>query len=495
MIKPLVRSFALAALALGCTFGAQAQKDYGLPENVQDCNILHLFCWSSAQIIEELPAIAEAGFGAIQISPIQGNANRYAQWYYAYMPYDFAIRGTGACGSKEELKTLCDEAAKYGIKVIVDVVANHINKASGYHAGWWNVDGRIRWEGAINYSNRNSITHGQLGDYGDVVSENPEVQERAVAFVQELKDCGVAGIRWDAAKHIGLPSEGCDFWPAVTSVEGLYHYGEILDGAGGGNSNALLGEYAQYMTVTDTPFSNSTLTSIKGNVVPTYGSGYPRKDIVPAERVIYWGESHDTFANNGGSTKLVLQNRIDRAWAINACHEKSNSLYLSRSFKTDYSKIAMGMKGETHFMDPEIAAVNHLRNAMVGTPECYTKSGRNAVITRGGGGALIVCGKGESQTVTVANGESYVPAGTYTDRVSGNTFTVTESEITGTVGDSGIAVIYPTKYDAGVDGVQMTEEFTGRPEYYTLQGVRVEQPAAGFYIVRRGNKVSKEFIR
>lgn len=32
-------------------------------------------------------------------------------------------------------------------------------------------------------------------------------------------------------------------------------------------------------------------------------------------------------------------------------------------------------------------------------------------------------------------------------------------------------------------------------EYYTLQGVRVDNPAAGFYIVRRGAEVSKVYIR
>lgn len=32
-------------------------------------------------------------------------------------------------------------------------------------------------------------------------------------------------------------------------------------------------------------------------------------------------------------------------------------------------------------------------------------------------------------------------------------------------------------------------------EYYNLQGVRVNNPAPGIYIVRRGNKVSKVLVR
>lgn len=42
-----------------------------------------------------------------------------------YQPNDFII-GNGL-GDAEALKSLCAEAHKYGVKVIVDVVANHTN--------------------------------------------------------------------------------------------------------------------------------------------------------------------------------------------------------------------------------------------------------------------------------------------------------------------------------------------------------------------------------
>lgn len=63
----------ILAAGMVCLHG-RAANDYGIPENIQDGNILHCFEWNSADIIAELPAIAEAGFGAIQISPLQGNA-------------------------------------------------------------------------------------------------------------------------------------------------------------------------------------------------------------------------------------------------------------------------------------------------------------------------------------------------------------------------------------------------------------------------------------
>ena len=60
-----------------------------------------------------------------------------------------------------------------------------------------------------------------------------------------------------------------------------------------------------------------------------------------------------------------------------------------------------------------------------------------------------------------------------------------------------------------VDLVNMTLNFDGKTgvesisvedsvaplEYFNLQGVRVENPENGLYIVRQGNKVSKQLIR
>ena len=44
-----------------------------------------------------------------------------------------------------------------------------------------------------------------------------------------------------------------------------------------------------------------------------------------------------------------------------------------------------------------------------------------------------------------------------------------------------------------VEGVEMEENVA--PVYYNLQGVRVDAPANGLYIVVRGNKVAKELVK
>ena len=431
----------LTAMLSPCRVSAQ-ENSYNLPEEIQQGNILHCFNWTFSQIIEELPAIAEAGFGSVQVSPVQGNCASNAEWFYAYMPYDFAFRANGN-GSRDQLRQLCAKASEYGIKVIVDVVANHVNQASGYHDSWWDSNGRVRWNGRVDYNNRYSITHNQLGEYGDVNSEDSQVQQRALEFVRSLKSLGVKGIRWDAAKHIGLPSESCDFWKTVTSEPGMFHYGEILDGPGG-DKYSLLKEYARYISVTDSEYSDWAYEQVCNGSVPT-GHGSWSVNGVPSAKIVLWGESHDTYSNDGQygkNTAYVSQDKIDRIWAIGACRKDETALYFSRPAATTRNTIRMGQKGSTHFKSKEIAAVNHFRNAMVGREDYFSASDGVATVTRKDGGAVIVVGAGGSRKVSVSNGGGYVPAGTYKDEVSGNSFTVTASTISGTVGSTGIAVIY-----------------------------------------------------
>lgn len=428
------RNFLALMLAMSSA-GMLVAADYGLPASIQEGNILHCFDWTMAEVKAELPAIAEAGFGAVQLSPLQRpDAGPGSPWHDLYRPYDIAFKSS-RMGSADDLKALCEEAATYGIKIIVDVVANHVDKTAGYHDTWWDSNGRVRWNGGINYGDRNSITHNQLGDYGDINSEDAEVIARAKAYVQQLHDLGVKGIRWDAAKHIALPSENCGFWTAVTSVEGMYHYGEILDSPGPDAS--IIKEYTTFMSVTDNKYSNGAARD-NGGIPFGYGGDHTVNQGCPDTRMVYWAESHDTYAN-GEWSQNVSQSVIDRAYASFACRNGATALYLARPNTTGFNNIKVG-KGSTAFTGKAVAEVNKFRNAMVGRPDWCEVGSNTFTVTRKGGGAVVVCKT--SGSVSVKNGGEYCPAGTYTDRVSGNKFTVTSSTISGTVGSTGIAVLY-----------------------------------------------------
>ena len=414
-----------------------ADNKYGLKDNIQDGVILHCFDWTLADIQAEIPNIAKAGFTAVQTSPVHERVDKGAVWYDVYRPYDFKI-GNGL-GSADDLKALCAEAHKYGVKVIVDVVANHtdypnvaepLKDLSLYHQLGHGID----------WHNRNDVTHGEIG-MRDLDTNNPTVQAIIKQYIQDLKACGVDGIRWDAIKHIGLPSEGDSFMQNVVDQE-MYNYGEILDSTGG-DDNVLFPEYQTYMSITDNGYGNGFANSFAGGSInESVGNFNQRK--AKTEKLVYWGESHDTYANDGGESKNKSQNVIDRAYAVVAGNNGATALYFSRPFQKDKGAIKFGDKGSVHFKDAEVAQVNHMHNVCAGEPNYYVKGNGVCAQVRKSG-AIIVLGSGSDRDVTVANGAGdgkWLKSGTYKDMVSGGAFTVNASTISGHVGESGIAVIY-----------------------------------------------------
>lgn len=414
-----------------------ASNKYGLKDNIQDGVILHCFDWTLADIQEEIPNIAKAGFTAVQTSPVHERAGKGSVWYDVYRPYDFKI-GNGL-GTEADLKALCAKAHEYGVKVIVDVVANHTD--------YGNVADRLKDEGLYhqpfdvgNWHDRHQVTFGKIGMW-DLDTNNPTVQAIIKQYIQDLKACGVDGIRWDAIKHIGLPSEGDSFMQNVVDQE-MYNYGEILDSTGG-DDNVLFPEYQTYMSITDNGYGNGFANSFAGGSInESVGNFNQRK--AKTEKLVYWGESHDTYANDGGESKNKSQNVIDRAYAVVAGNNGATALYFSRPFQKDKGAIKFGDKGSVHFKDAEVAQVNYMHNVCAGQPNYYVKGNGVCAQVRKSG-AIIVLGRGSDRDVTVANGAGdgkWLKSGTYKDMVGGGVFTVDASTISGHVGESGIAVIY-----------------------------------------------------
>ena len=207
-----------------------ADNKYGLKDKIQDGVILHCFDWKLSDIQAELPNIAKAGFSAVQTSPVHHNEKVGSVWYMVYQPNDFII-GNGL-GDAEALKSLCAEAHKYGVKVIVDVVANHTNGNLSHVAPRLQDESLYHdYKGRCNDADRYSITHGRIGMW-DLKTEDPRVQNILKEYIQSLKACGVDGIRWDAIKHVGLPSENDSFITNVVDQD-MFNYGEILNTTGG----------------------------------------------------------------------------------------------------------------------------------------------------------------------------------------------------------------------------------------------------------------------
>ena len=141
----------VAASTNATSTNVTSTNGYELVDNIQDASILHCWNWSYKTIEDNMQLIAESGYSAIQTSPatqpkdytykgvvgsevgIQGYGGT-GNWWKLYQPVTQSVCDNGQTwlGTKEELESMCQTAEKYGIKVIVDIVANHMGNITGW---------------------------------------------------------------------------------------------------------------------------------------------------------------------------------------------------------------------------------------------------------------------------------------------------------------------------------------------------------------------------
>lgn len=93
--------------------------------SIKSGTILHAWNWSFNTLKHNMKDIHDAGYTAIQTSPInqvkEGNQGdkSMSNWYWLYQPTSYQI-GNRYLGTEQEFKEMCAAAEEYGIKVIVD---------------------------------------------------------------------------------------------------------------------------------------------------------------------------------------------------------------------------------------------------------------------------------------------------------------------------------------------------------------------------------------
>lgn len=217
--------------------------------------ILSLFNCRLNDIKSVLPLIKEQGFDAVQISPLQRTKDDWSnEWWMLYQPINFEIGNR--IGSREELRELCDEARRNGLIIIADTVFNHLagldnsgsliphpdcDKDLLYNPNCWKERKPV-----TNWDDRYQVTHYCMGLPG-LNPDNHIVQEKVIKMLNEYADLGVDGFRFDAAKSIALPEEGCEFFKTITYNLNRWLpiiYGEVLF-----SDKELIDKYAKYMKV------------------------------------------------------------------------------------------------------------------------------------------------------------------------------------------------------------------------------------------------------
>lgn len=434
-----------------------------------DKTILHAWSWSFNTIAENMKKIAESGYDFVQTSPAQtcyvgdngGNAlfsepgdSVQGKWYYYYQPTDWQI-GNYLLGTREDYKAMCDSAHKYNVKILVDVLPNHtaiddkavlpsLDNAVGGHENLFHANG---FNPITKWNDRYECTTGEMGGLPDVNTENPDFQYYYLQYVNDLINLGARGFRYDTAKHIGLPSDPLDeksernnFWAVATGREAakglsllmpdsLFIYGEVLQ-----DKNVKETEYAEYIGQTASGYGH-TLRSVleKQNFKAENLADWNHP--VDADHLVTWVESHDTYCNAHESASID-DDLIRMGWVFLTSRTGGTPLFFSRPMNSTRDNFwgdnKVGNRGNNEFFHPEVVTVNNFRHFAAGTPETisFSDNGAVAAVSRGDKGVAIINLSDKKENVRL---NTTLPDGTYSDKVYGNSFTVKNGVIKGTV--------------------------------------------------------------
>ena len=474
----MIAAFVLVPMPTDIKAEAATVPSTTLATYIQDGATLHCWNWSIANIKANLGLIANMGYSAIQLSPMQelkeGTVNKpYDNWWAVYQPISFNINQSQShcVGTKDELIDLCNEAHKYDIKVIMDVVFNHmanngantlcplidpdfLNDPSCWHDYSQN---------SSHYNDRYDVTQRCMAGLPDLNTGNQKVQDKALALMKEYIDCGVDGFRFDAAKQIETPDDhssyASDFWPTVIdgsnsyaqSTRGiiLHFYGELLQETD--NYGSLpISAYTKYMSATESVWSNDIRYKLEAHNASALQKAYFKQ--ASADKLVLWAESHDTVGD--GSSLYSNQYTLDKAWALAASRAYTMALYFPRCLNiTDLPldegvatakpvNQEMGEIVKLGWSSDFTKAVNRFHNHFIGQSEYLTQdtSANLYYNERGNSGVIIVNFNDGGRDINLP--VYAMASGTYYDQITGNQFTVSNGRIYGSMGDTGVAVVY-----------------------------------------------------
>ena len=482
-----------------------ARNQYGLTKHMKNGAILHAWMWSFKTITQHMPEIAAAGYTSVQTEPmskikeVAANGKKFTEnWYYVYQPANTSI-GNFVVGTEADLKEMTATAHKYGVRVIVDVVANHFTSDwNAIDPDWQNKDyfhkrtGCDGPNGEINdYSNRYKVTQCHLLGLWDLNTQNQAVADRMQKFLKTAVADGVDGFRYDAAKHVELPTEVFDnkqsnYWNTILKNGSQFQYGEVLQGDSGLDYKA----YANMFRDNSSDGGGNTASNYGKTIRAAVGSNNLDVKMVKnidtggasEDQLVTWVESHDNYANGDKESTGLTDYQIMMGWAVVGSRRAGAPLYFNRPKGSGGTnpqfaeQSQLGDAGDDMWKNKSVAAVNHFRNAMDGKGENLQNCGDKSCLmiersTSDGiqNDGVVIANMGGDKSLSGM--ETTLDDGTYPDEVNGGQLVVSNHKIvSGTAKGGAVSVFYVKgESDPNVSVEAASKEFSSDNVKVTLR--------------------------
>lgn len=333
MINTKLRSsiqsmLAAGILAGGSLLGAGQAQAAGF--NPPDASV-QMFRWRWTDIAKECTNwLGPQGYGAVQVSPPQASASLGA-WWDVYQPVNYTSFKSNM-GTEAEFQAMVNTCHTAKVRVYADVVVNHLAAGAGTA-----TDGSTWNSTSLTYpffsgsdfhpacdiaggdygspGNRYNVMFCRLSGLPDLKTDGSYVQGQIKNYLTKLRNMGVDGWRFDAAKHM-QPSDLAAILGGVsqttTSGEAMWITQEVIP-----DSNVNRADY--YATGTLNEFlytfalkamfrneNGANLSQVR-TIMGTPGNWGGSWGFVPSDKASVFVNNWDT-ERNGSS--LVASNNV-----------------------------------------------------------------------------------------------------------------------------------------------------------------------------------------
>ncbi|HEY9596215.1 MAG TPA: alpha-amylase family glycosyl hydrolase [Cyanophyceae cyanobacterium] len=300
--RSLLSLWAIVAFASSITFACNTlstdiNRAVSLPSSPGSINsnpaskagvIFQAFDMHFQDIKAQLPELQRFGYTYIQISPPQ-KSNPSPEWWARYQPIDHTVIES-PLGTEKDLKELINAAHSRKIKIIIDVVFNHMANYGNYvkslnYPHFSPQD--FHSQACIDYSNRKSVTQGWINcDLPDLKTDSAYVRQEAKNYLKKLLSLGADGFRFDAAKHIEP-----EFFLAILTVvpPDKFVYGEVI-----GQTIEESNEYTGILPVTDFHLLSTMNKAFSyGGDLRSLINPAASGQAIPGDKAVTFAQNHD----------------------------------------------------------------------------------------------------------------------------------------------------------------------------------------------------------
>lgn len=437
----------VVALGVSIFLALTVPASAALPEKVEDGVMLHCHGWPFKAIEDNLGRIADAGYNAIQVSPIQRIRSPKPGddcagpstdlWCLFYQPVSFKTIGNYKLGTETEFKSLADKAEEKGIKIIVDVVLNHIAKTDKPITQDEELDPELRdpnlyhpASDIVEWQDRRQVTQLRLLGLPDLNTQDQRVQDMQVAFLNKCIDLGADGFRFDAAKHIetnrGEDKEwGGDYWddvlPRLKNRPTLYLFGEVLQDRGDN-----MDVYRTYFDVTAHNYGRVLRDAIRNRNVQPLVHHRGQLEGIDRNSCLAYVENHDDYEHGPSRSMNYWERKMAHAFLI---------------ARAGLTPQVLDRPEDDLWDDPDLKAVNHFRNTLTGIEEHLRFPSPQLAIVERGPTAAVIVNLGAEQNVDLETG---LADGQYVNRATAPcTLTAASGRLRGKLPAGAVFVTYP----------------------------------------------------